>query len=265
VLQMLKDAALVCRVFWDRASDSDDRFLPLVEWARHHAAYRINPREASCRAWDKAIMHQMLREVVCTPTTIILPAYNEQPVPPCIDLTVLGGHFSIKPARRGGGEGVVVWATSLEQVVAAREEYPTDRYLLQTHVEPLKLGARRAWFRIIYCLGDVFPCWWDEQTHIYVPVTAAEEDLHSLAPLRCIARTVAGRCGLDVFSCEVALTGGNSFVVVDYVNDPLDLRLQSRSCDGVPDEIVQAMVARLVSFVSEGRSHGIKPGAVESL
>jgi hypothetical protein len=48
-----------------------------------------------------------------------------------------------------------------------------------------------------------------------------------------------------LFSCEIALTNDHSFVVVDYVNDPLDLRLQSRCVDGVPDDIVAAIANQL--------------------
>jgi hypothetical protein len=245
VLQSLSESTFTCRVFWDRASDSDSRFLPLVEWACQHVARYINAHEASRRAWDKSIMHEALREAACTPTTIILPAHNEQPVLLAVDLTVLGSHFSIKPARRGGGEGVVIMATSLEQVAVARQEYPADRYLLQTHIEPVQIGSRPAWFRVIYCLGDVFPCWWDAQTHVYTPVTAGEESLHGLSPLRHLTYVIAERCSLDLFSCEIALNDDNSFVVVDYVNDPLDLRLQSQCVDGVPDHIVAAVADRV--------------------
>ncbi|MCC7511318.1 MAG: hypothetical protein IT296_01585, partial [Anaerolineae bacterium] len=34
-------------------------------------------------------------------------------------------------------------------------------------------------------------------------------------------------------------------LVVDYVNDPIDLRLQSRAADGVPDFIVERIAARI--------------------
>jgi len=34
---------------------------------------------------------------------------------------------------------------------------------------------------------------------------------------------------------------------VDYVNDPIDLRLQSRAVDGVPDFIVEDVAARIAA------------------
>jgi hypothetical protein len=37
----------------------------------------------------------------------------------------------------------------------------------------------------------------------------------------------------------------NRLLIVDYVNDPIDLRLQSRALDGVPDFIVEDIAARI--------------------
>lgn len=39
--------------------------------------------------------------------------------------------------------------------------------------------------------------------------------------------------------------------MVDYVNDPIDLRLQSVVPDGVPDHLVEAIARKLVIFVKQ--------------
>jgi hypothetical protein len=57
-------------------------------------------------------------------------------------------------------------------------------------------------------------------------------------------------CGLELFSTEVTLTPDGLFVVVDYVNDQIDLRLQSKTPDGVPDDIVRDVAARLATLVA---------------
>ena len=41
--------------------------------------------------------------------------------------------------------------------------------------------------------------------------------------------------------------------MVDYVNDPVDLRLQSKAVDGVPDGYVESIAARLVRLVESHR------------
>lgn len=250
VSQLLKDGQMAFRVLLDRASDSDARFLSVVEWAREHGVYRINPYELASRAWDKAAMHAVLRRTLHTPHTLILPPYDQQPDLPALDLKPLGDGFTIKPALRGGGEGVVMGATSLEQVLAARQAYPADPYLLQAHIDPVQLDARPAWFRVIHCAGQVFPCWWDVHTHVYTPINAAEQDHYGLAPLSAVTHTIARLCGLELFSTEIALTSEDRFVVVDYVNDPIDLRLQSKTPQGVPDDIVQAIAQRLADLAA---------------
>jgi len=232
----LREGRLAFRALWDRASDADASFGVLVDWARRHASVRINPYELAQRAWDKSAMHSALVHKVATPTTIILPAYRDQPTLPPIDLGMLGGCFCIKPARRGGGEGVIVQANELSHVITARREYPNDCYLLQAHVTPVRISGRPAWFRVIYCAGEMFPCWWDMQTHQYTS-------------LRSTVASIAEVCQLHLFSSEIACTDQDTFVVVDYVNDPVDLRLQSHTPDGVPDAIVNAVAYHLAWFI----------------
>jgi hypothetical protein len=106
-----------------------------------------------------------------------------------------------------------------------------------------------AWFRVIYCAGKVYPCWWDNRTHVYTPVTSDEENCYNLGPLSSMTSSIARICELDLFSTEITLTPEGRFVIVDYVNDPIDLRLQSKTFDGVPNDIVQDITESLVKIV----------------
>ncbi len=247
-MQSIASKEITFQVFFDRASDSDTRFLPVVQLARSHVIHQINSHELARRAWDKVAMHQAISVHIDTPFTIILPSYDEQPSLPVTDLASLGKSFTIKPAYGGGGEGVITEANSLNQVLAARQEFPSQRYLLQPHVIPTWLSSRMAWFRSIYCLGKVYPCWWDNCTHIYTPVTSDEETGYNLGPLRNLTYAIARICGLDLFSTEITLTRDGRFVIMDYVNDPIDLRLQSKTFDGVPDDIIRDITGRLAEF-----------------
>ncbi len=239
------------RALYDRASDTDARFIPVVEWARDHGVHAINSHDRARRSWDKATMHlEFITAGLHTPYTIILPPYQEQPILPPLDLSPLGESFAIKPAHGGGGEGVVTRATSLKQVHVAQQERPTDKILLQAHIVPAQLGSRPAWFRAIYCLGRVYPCWWDTATHVYTMVTAGEEGLFGLGPLIDITAAIARVCQLELFSTEIALIPDGRFIVVDYVNDQLDLRLQSHHPDGVPDGIVHDIAERLAAHAA---------------
>jgi hypothetical protein len=233
--------------FLDRASESDPRFLAMTEVATASGARSINPYDAARRSWDKVTMHEALFAVVRTPYTIVLPSHGEDAELASVDLTPLGPRFAIKPSHGGGGDGVVLGARTLADVLAARQQFPADRYLLQTQVQPAHLGGRAAWLRVLYCLGEVYPCWWDPTTHVYAPLTSAEESHFHLGGVRAVTETIARVCGLRLFSTEIALADDGGLVVVDYANDPIDLRLQSRCREGVPDDIARFVATTLAA------------------
>ena len=239
------------RASLDRASESEPAFLPLDVLARGRGVRRINPQERSQIAANKSAMHRSLFALVRTPHTIVLAPHAVEPEPKALDLAPLGPSFTIKPAHGGGGEGVVQDARSLAEVLAARRAFPDDEYLLQTQLVPAVLGGRPGWFRVIYCTGEVFPCWWNTSTHVYAPVTPEEETALGLSGLRTITGTIARVCGLRLFSTEIALLPDGALVVVDYTNDPIDLRLQSCCREGVPDAVVRAVAERLRVFAAE--------------
>jgi hypothetical protein len=252
MLNSLVEREFSCRVFFDRASDVDPQFLPLIQWVGEDSIQSINPYERASRTWDKSEMHSLLvSQGINVPPTIILPPYIEQPELSPIDLSDLGDQITIKPAHGSGGVGVMTNATSWDQVLSVRKEHATDQYLLQANVTPIQLDLLPAWFRVIYCAGQVFPCWWNPSSHIYTLVTEADKNCHGLAPLDKIATDIARLCELDLFSTEIAYTSDGLFVVVDYVNDQIDLRLQSNAVEGVPDHIVKAVAERLANYVAD--------------
>ena len=228
----------------------DVRFEALFRWVRERGIQRINPPEIGDWAEDKATMHlELISAGIQTPYTIILPPFNEQANLPLVDLSPLGKHFVIKPSYGGGSEGVILNATSLGQAYQARHQFPHLKYLLQEQVQPRDLEGRQAWFRVIYCAGQFYPCWWDTCTHIYVPASADEQARFGLYRLKEITARIAQVCRLDFFSTEITQTLDGRWVAIDYVNDQIDLRLQSKYRDGVPDAIVAHVAADLADLV----------------
>jgi hypothetical protein len=225
-------------------------FDPIPRWALEHSARRINPAEVSAWSEDKATMHlELINAGLHTPYTILLAPFLEQPVIPQIDLTLLGDNFVIKPSNGGGGEGVILGASSIEEILQARMEFPEQKYLIQAHVTPRLIEETQAWFRVFYANSETYPCWWDTDTHIYATVTAEEESQYHLGKLRDVTRRIASICKLDWFSTEIALT--DEFVVIDYVNDEIDTRVQSQAMDGVPDEVMNSIAIQLVKIAKE--------------
>jgi hypothetical protein len=236
----------------DRAQ-GDDRFLPIDRWAKEYNKERINPHELSLWSEDKATMHlELINAGIQTPHTILLSPFLEQPLLPALDLTPLGNQFVIKPSNEGGGEGVILGASSLDQILRARLDFPEQKYLLQATVTPRTIQGRPAWFRVFYAAGKTYPCWWHPLTHVYAPVTSSEEHRHELTPLHDITRRIAAICCLDWFTTEIALTL-EDLVVVDYVNDQIDTRIQSKAVDGVPDEVMRSVAVQLVELAKESQ------------
>jgi hypothetical protein len=254
VLAGLENGEISYCTLFDRASESDPRFQPLVDWATRNRSFCINPQKGTLWSGDKATMHlEFLSRGLYTPHTIILPPYSIQSNIEPSDLEPLGGSFAIKPACEGGGDGVILEATSWQQVLDARQQYPHENYLLQAHVTTCVLEGRPAWFRVLYCDGAIYPCWWDQHTHVYARVTAEEKSCFGLRSLREVPVRIAQICGLHLFSTEIAMTEEGNFLAVDYVNDPVDLRLQSKAIDGVPDVYVESLAARLVRLAESRR------------
>lgn len=227
-------------------------FEPIQNWAREHDVRRINPAEVSAWSEDKSVMHyEFIHAGLNTPHTIVLASFLDEPVLPPIDLAPLGNNFVIKPSNGGGGEGVILGASRMEQILRARMEFPRQKYLLQSHISPRLMDGKTAWFRVFYANGETYPCWWATDTHIYQRVAVEDESRYGLGKLRDITLRIASICKLDWFSTEIALA--DDFVVVDYVNDEIDTRVQSQALDGVPDEIIENIARQLVKIAKENR------------
>jgi hypothetical protein len=234
-------------------SQGDDRFLPINNWAKEYNKQRINPPELSKWSEDKATMHlELINAEIHTPYTILLASFLDQPALPQLDLSPLGHQFVIKPSNGGGGEGVILGASSMDQILRARMEFPDQKYLLQATVTPRTIQGRPAWFRVYYSNGEVYPCWWNPHSHVFATVTQSEETKYELGQLRDITQSIASICKLDWFTTEIALTH-EEFVVVDYVNDHIDTRIQSTAVDGAPDEVIRNVAEGLIRLAKQNQ------------
>jgi hypothetical protein len=254
----LKSGALSVGTFLDRAAPDEEPFASLSSAMVTSGARCLNHPDAVRKAADKATMHlEFLSHGIAVPYTIIISPYSrERQVELSLDqLARLGRPFIIKPANTtGGGTGVITGAETLRDVIDSRKHHQDDKYLLQERVVPADLAGRRAWFRVFFVCGAVFPCWWDDFTHVYSEVTEEQIGGFSLSPLAAITREIGAVCRLDFFSTEIAMTSGGRFVTVDYVNEICDMRLQSRFADGVPDRLALEISGLLAGAASgDGR------------
>lgn len=245
--------------FLDRASDEDHDFTPFIESIKEKCnhCWFLNDTDHGTKISDKSIMHfELARAGINVPLTIILPSLQEKPEIDLRDLERLGTPFIIKPAKTsGGGIGVVKNAKTHDDIESIRRSNPSVSYLIQQRICPTCLNEKRAWFRVYYVLGETLACWWDDQTHLYDTLSKEDEDTFNLYELRTITQKIGMISRLDFFSTEIALDTSGRFIVIDYINDICDMRLQSRHYDGVPDE----MVHEIASLIVKGVKSKIRP------
>lgn len=253
----LESGEINARIGLDRVWDWGGEYELHVEAMKRRVPLMVNDYARVKRVWNKVTMHMtLIAHGLYAPYLLVIPSHDEQPHLPPIDLAPLGGKFSVKSVH-SGGSGVLKPTCSWAEVLQKRREWPSDQTILQAWVEPKMLGHRRAWFRVFYACGSTFPCWADDRTHVQEPVTPEDERRFRLDVLRGMTQQIAGLCGLNVFSTEIALDERNLWQVCDYVNEPCDFRLKSTAPNGVPDEIVAAICERIAGWV---KRHAARAG-----
>ncbi|NWF50686.1 MAG: hypothetical protein HXY49_09100 [Ignavibacteriaceae bacterium] len=253
VTELLKSRLINFGFYLDRASDVDERFSEIAKMLTRRKIRILNAYSDVEHAIDKASMHlEFITAGLNVPYSIIIPPHSEKEMLyiSVDDLAVLGRPFIIKPCNTtGGGIGVVTGAESLKEIFEERVTNKNDKYLLQEKVYPALLDGKRAWFRCFWAFGNPIPTWWDDQTHIYSELTAEQISNYKLKKLDQILRIIYKITRLDFFSTEIVLTGDGKFVVIDYVNDQCDMRLQSQHQDGIPDRIIEQIINNLGNFI----------------
>ena len=238
----VRSGQLAFRSLFDRASDADTEFLQFVRLLKQPSVFVINPHENVVQAIDKSTMHHtLITNGIHVPNSIILPPFRTNGTVKLqqSDLDRVGIPFVIKPANTtGGGTGVVMHARTLNDVLTARMTHADDTYLVQETIVPQMLEGKRAWFRAYCIFHENIICWWDDTTHMYTEMMPDDEQRHGLAGIRDIMKTIQRACKLDFFSSEIAVTDERKFIVVDYVNEVCDMRLQSKHANGAPDAVV---------------------------
>lgn len=253
VKEDLLQKKLAFNCYLDRAWDVDERFEEIGKILQRRKTRIFNPYKNVLHAIDKASMHlEFITAGLNVPYSIIIPPHNQkEDIKLSVeDLAILGRPFIIKPCNTtGGGIGVVTGAESLKEILNERTSYNNDKYLIQEKIYPGTIENKRTWFRCFGAFGKVIVVFWDDQTHIYEPISEVLKSKINIKKLNQITKTILSIIQLDFFSTEIVLTNCNKFVVIDYVNDQCDMRLKSKHVDGVPDEIVNQIISYLIKAI----------------
>ena len=153
--------------YLDRASESDPRFLPLIQMCQTLKFKAINPPRRVQRILNKAYLHKLfVKNSISVPQTLIIPPFNKKAELAFFTLADIGIPFVMKPAHGGGGEGVHVGLTELNQINYYRKEFPNDEYLVQQTIVPKNTPVHPLWFRTFFVFGEFFLCFWNPQSRL---------------------------------------------------------------------------------------------------
>ena len=217
----------------------------------------INDPDRTRMAIDKSVTHyELIDSEIPIPYTIVLRNWE----PKKFKLTPderkkLGVPFIIKPACGWGHQGVIYDATgTIREIAEARDFDPGDNFLLQERITPMRLGGKKAWFRVFHVFDKIIPCWWDDTSGWYNHVTLDEFRKYKLQSLVRYVTKIAGITKMAWFSSELAIdekNGSPRIMAIDYVNDQCDMETRTENLSsGVPDRIVMFTAYSMVHYAA---------------
>lgn len=238
--------------YLDRASETDVRFLPLIQKCLEKNFQAINSPANVHKALNKSYMHRLLlSSEIPLPETLILPSYAKKQVLPFFTFEKIGIPFVIKPSNGGGGDGVHMGLTELSQVENFRKEFPDQEYLIQQTIIPKYLEDLPLWLRVFHVCDEIFLSFWNPKTKHFSLIQQEEKLPHELITrIKHIVTNIARISKLRLFSTEIAVQTNGEPIVIDYVNDPVDLRPKSLHLEGVPDDLLKKIITSFVKFIA---------------
>jgi hypothetical protein len=250
-LKDISEGNIHFRLFLNRTSGDDPVFSGLPDFLKRKGITFINHPERAKESGDKFKMHLRFNshDMPVPKTVLINPQEDRKTLE--LKIKYISKPFVLKPADGSYGNGVIVDVHSLDDVVEVKEQHKDIRYIAQEKILPKNLENKLAWFRVFYSCGKITPCWWNPVTHVYDILTLKEVYASGLYDIWYLTKRISQICKLDFFSTDIAMMGDGKLVIADYVNDQPDMRKKYKFSDGVPDEIVDKIIANTIAFVKQ--------------
>jgi hypothetical protein len=255
-----------------------DPYANLALAVRDSGGLTVNPPSRARLFTNKAEAHSRLADQgLGVPRTVLVePGRDLNPAALDAAELVCDGTRTcyVKPANGFGNSAVTrIEQASFERlrdaVAQVRLQHPEDTVLVQEEIVCPRLrpddGAERmAYWRLVYCLGEIIPFWWwkpeaDHGRPSYRRLAGAEIKRLGLQDVIGYCQQLAELCQLKWFSTEICASAGDEasdfrlptgdgrslpIVAIDYVNDQCDVDVQSRWPGGPPDEFVRHVAHR---------------------
>jgi len=248
-LKDITDGQLCFNCFFDRSSDDSSTFGGLADFLKQKDINFINHPDNVKNSIDKSKIHSMFVSYgLPVPKTVFIKPQEEKQV-----LEAKIQHISVpcvvKSAFSSCSEDTALAINSLVDALRLMGEEEDKSYFAQEQVASINLENKPAWFKVLYCFGEIILCRWHPMTGEREMLSLRQIyrlGLHEIWP---ITKKVKQACKLDFFSTDIVMKEKGKFLVVDYVNDRPDMRKKSKFKDALPDEIVDKVINSIISFI----------------
>jgi len=250
-LKDITDGELSFRCFFDRSSDDSSTFGGLADFLKQKDINFINHPDNVKNSIEKSKIHSMFISYgLPVPKTVFIKPQEEKQV-----LEAKIQHVSVpcmfKSAFGSCSEDTALTINSLDDALRLMGQEEDKSYFAQEQVSPINLENKPAWFKVLYCLGEIILCRLDPLTREHETLSLRQIyrlGLHEIWP---ITKKIKQACRLDLFSTDIAMKEKGKFLIVDYVNYRPDMRKKSKFKDGLPDEIVDKIIGNIIAFVKQ--------------
>ncbi|MDP1854094.1 MAG: hypothetical protein Q8L26_07855 [Candidatus Omnitrophota bacterium] len=252
-LKDITDSQLTFHCFFDRSSDDSYTFGGLADFLKKKGINFINHLDNVKNSIDKFKIHSMfISHGLSVPKTVFLKPQEEKQI---IEAKIqhVSVPYMLKPAFGSYGDGTVLSINSLNDALRLVGDAKDKSYFAQEEVIAINLENKPAWFKVLYCFGEIILLRWHPVIREYEMLSLRQIyrlGLHEIWP---ITKKIKQACKLDFFSTDIAMKEKGKFLVVDYVNDRPDMRKKSKFKDVLPDEIVDKIINSIVSFIKTNK------------
>lgn len=238
------------RFFLDRTLDDGSPLSKVCDFLKTKGFNFINHPDDVAKSLDTAATHlEFVNNKIPVPRAAFLNPKDGESLEGKIRR--IPRPFVVKFSDNSFGKTVSLEAGSLDDVLKLRARYGNISCFAQERINPAFLGNKLSTFKVIYCLGEIFPCWWHFLSHNYDVVSAADSDKFGLSMLTEIAGNIARVSKLNFFTADMVRDSRNNFFVVNYADAWPDMRKKAKFSDGVPEAVVDAVTRKIITFVKE--------------
>lgn len=252
VIKQVNNNKINFRVFLDLSSHEHPIFSILIGKLKNKGSLIINDPESIIKIYNKAKLHKLYEEnkLPVRKTFVFSPKkYTQRELKEAV--SSLGQPFILSQAATSYENVIVLNAKDVEDIENFLNEYETEECLAHEYVLPKTVKGKVAWFRIIYSNGKIIPHWWDPQTHFYKRFSKSLTEIRINFKIKSYIKKIAELTEMKLFSTEIIINKNNKYIIIDYLNNPIDLSSQEYEKDGVPKQTLNEIAESIVGLLKK--------------